>query len=64
MAEGTDAGPPHQPVTLGVSLKLYLDATFGPLCLEGLDPLVAHFGTWPKDRPILAHAEGRTVGLF
>lgn len=25
MAEGTDAGPPHQPVTLGVSLKLYLD---------------------------------------
>lgn len=42
-------------------LKLYLDATFGPLCLEGLDPLMAHFAAWPQDRPILAHAEGRTV---
>ena len=42
-------------------LKLYLDATFGPLWLEGLDPLMAHFAAWPKDRPILVHAEGRTV---
>jgi dihydroorotase-like cyclic amidohydrolase len=42
-------------------LKLYLDATFGPLWLEGLDPLMTHFATWPKDRPILVHAEGRTV---
>jgi carbamoyl-phosphate synthase/aspartate carbamoyltransferase/dihydroorotase len=42
-------------------LKLYLDATFGPLCLEGLAPLMDHFAAWPADRPILAHAEGRTV---
>lgn len=42
-------------------LKLYLDATFGPLWLEGLDPLLDHFAAWPKNRPILAHAEGRTV---
>ncbi len=42
-------------------LKLYLDATFGPLWLEGLEPLMAHCAAWPNDRPILAHAEGRTV---
>ena len=42
-------------------LKLYLDATFGPLHLGELGPLQQHFATWPKDRPILAHAEGRTV---
>ena len=42
-------------------LKLYLDATFGPLRLDDLRSLEQHFAHWPKDRPILAHAEGRTV---
>ncbi len=41
----------------GIGLKLYLDATFGDLKLPGLDALVAHFDAWPKDRPIVAHAE-------
>jgi len=42
-------------------LKLYLDATFGPLQLDGIDPLMAHCAHWPVDRPLLAHAEGRTI---
>jgi dihydroorotase-like cyclic amidohydrolase len=42
-------------------LKLYLDQTFGPLYLDGLEPLIAHFATWPTDRPIMVHAEGRTI---
>jgi carbamoyl-phosphate synthase/aspartate carbamoyltransferase/dihydroorotase len=42
-------------------LKLYLDATFGPLHLGDLAPLQQHFANWPRERPILAHAEGRTV---
>jgi dihydroorotase-like cyclic amidohydrolase len=42
-------------------LKLYLDATFGPLRLDDLRSLDQHFAQWPHDRPILAHAEGRTV---
>ncbi len=42
-------------------LKLYLDATFGPLRLDDLHSLEQHFAFWPPDRPILAHAEGRTV---
>lgn len=42
-------------------LKLYLDATFGPLRLDDLGSLERHFAQWPRERPILAHAEGRTV---
>jgi carbamoyl-phosphate synthase/aspartate carbamoyltransferase/dihydroorotase len=42
-------------------LKLYLDATFGPLCLNDLDSLRAHCAAWPADKPLLAHAEGRTI---
>lgn len=38
-------------------LKLYLDATFGDLKLEGLDALVAHAANWPAHKPLLAHAE-------
>jgi carbamoyl-phosphate synthase/aspartate carbamoyltransferase/dihydroorotase len=42
-------------------LKMYLDQTFGPLRLDDLDSLVQHLDRWPADRPILCHAEGRTV---
>jgi carbamoyl-phosphate synthase/aspartate carbamoyltransferase/dihydroorotase len=42
-------------------LKLYLDVTYGPLHLGDLRTLREHFARWPKDRPILCHAEGRTV---
>ena len=42
-------------------LKMYLDQTFGPLRLDDLDSLVAHAAGWPADRPLLCHAEGRTV---
>ncbi len=42
-------------------LKLYLDQTYGPLRLESLDLWKAHFLAWPKDRPLVAHAEGRSM---
>ncbi|HKY83984.1 MAG TPA: amidohydrolase family protein [Anaerolineales bacterium] len=42
-------------------LKLYLDQTFGPLRLDDLGSLRAHLSTWPKDRPVAAHAEGRSL---
>jgi carbamoyl-phosphate synthase/aspartate carbamoyltransferase/dihydroorotase len=42
-------------------LKMYLDQTFGPLRLDDLGALVAHAARWPHDRPLLCHAEGRTV---
>jgi carbamoyl-phosphate synthase / aspartate carbamoyltransferase / dihydroorotase len=47
------------PQTAG--MKLYLDQTFGPLRLDDLATLVAHAEGWPADRPLLCHAEGRTV---
>ena len=42
-------------------LKMYLDQTFGPLRLDDLDSLLKHMEQWPTDRPVLCHAEGRTV---
>jgi carbamoyl-phosphate synthase/aspartate carbamoyltransferase/dihydroorotase len=42
-------------------MKMYLDQTYGPLRLEGLDVLRRHFERWPKARPIAAHAEGRSL---
>ncbi len=42
-------------------LKFYLDATYGPLHLQDLGVIRAHFARWPKDRPILCHAEDRTL---
>lgn len=42
-------------------LKMYLDQTFGPLRLDSLQSLVSHMRGFPRDIPILCHAEGRTV---
>lgn len=56
-----NAGEAARLARRAAGLKLYLDATFGPLCLSDLDSLRAHCATWPADRPLLAHAEGRTI---
>ncbi len=42
-------------------LKLYLDPTFGDLKLERLSALVEHAATFPKNVPILAHAEEHSL---
>lgn len=47
-----------------VGLKLYLDATYGPLLLENLSSWIEHFEHWPRSRPIVAHAEGKTLAAF
>lgn len=47
-----------------VGLKLYLDATYGPLLLEHLSSWIEHFEHWPRPRPIVAHAEGKTLAAF
>jgi carbamoyl-phosphate synthase/aspartate carbamoyltransferase/dihydroorotase len=44
-------------------LKLYLDQTFGPLRLDDLASVRAHFAAWPKARPVAAHAEGRSLAF-
>ena len=45
-------------------LKLYLDATYGPLLLDDISAWAAHFEHWPRSRPIVAHAEGKTVAAL
>lgn len=42
-------------------LKLYVNDTFGPLRIESLSSLAAHFAAWPADRPIVLHAEEMTA---
>jgi carbamoyl-phosphate synthase/aspartate carbamoyltransferase/dihydroorotase len=42
-------------------LKMYLDQTYGPLRLDDMTDWAAHFERWPKDLPIVAHAESRTM---
>jgi carbamoyl-phosphate synthase/aspartate carbamoyltransferase/dihydroorotase len=54
--------PPLAPQAAG--LKLYLDATFGPLLLDDTQAWMAHMAYWPEDRPIVAHAEGQTLAAF
>jgi carbamoyl-phosphate synthase/aspartate carbamoyltransferase/dihydroorotase len=42
-------------------LKMYLDQTYGPLRLDEMTLWMDHFANWPKDAPIVAHAEDRTM---
>lgn len=42
-------------------LKVYMNHTTGPLLVEEPDDLETIFSTWPRNRPILVHAEGKTL---
>jgi dihydroorotase len=44
-------------------LKIYLDQTYGPLRMDNLAALLAHFRAWPADRPIAVHGEGLSVAV-
>ena len=45
-------------------LKMYLDQTYGPLHLENIGQWAKHFASWPANRPIVAHAEGRSMAAI
>jgi carbamoyl-phosphate synthase/aspartate carbamoyltransferase/dihydroorotase len=42
-------------------LKMYLDSTFGELRLDDMSLWQEHFKTWPRQQPIVAHAESRSM---
>ncbi len=42
-------------------LKMYLDSTFGELRLDDMTLWQPHFENWPKDMPIVAHSESRSM---
>lgn len=46
-----------------VGLKIYMDQTYGPLQMQSLAALLAHFRTWPAGRPIAVHAEGLSAAI-
>jgi carbamoyl-phosphate synthase/aspartate carbamoyltransferase/dihydroorotase len=47
----------------GVSaLKMYLNDTFSTLKLPDMESWMSHFRTWPRELPIVCHAEGQTMG--
>jgi len=42
-------------------LKMYLDQTYGPLCLDDMTFWREHFNRWPHHAPLAVHAEGRSL---
>lgn len=46
---------------LACGLKLYMNETYGSLRIDSLASLAAHFRTWPRERPIVVHAEDVAV---
>lgn len=47
--------------TQAAALKMYLDSTFGQLRLDELSLWMPHFASYPREYPIVVHAEGRTM---
>ncbi len=45
-------------------LKMYLDQTYGHLRLDDLAAMQAHVRAWPRNRPLAAHAEGRSLAAI
>jgi carbamoyl-phosphate synthase/aspartate carbamoyltransferase/dihydroorotase len=43
------------------ALKMYLDMTFGQLRLDDMTLWRPHFESWPRDWPIVVHAESRSM---
>ena len=43
------------------ALKVYLNDTYGPLRVEGIEPLRRIFQSWTSSKPIALHAEGESL---
>lgn len=44
-----------------MSLKMYLNNTYGTLCMSDMADWEPHFVHWPEHLPICVHAEGKTA---
>lgn len=53
---------PYRNGVLG--LKMYLNSTFGTLTMNRMQDWRAHFENWPKDMPLVCHAEGQTTAAI
>jgi len=62
LGAGPDNGESLVPLApQAAGLKMYLDQTYGPLRLDRMTAWMEHFKHWPREFPIVAHAEGRTL---
>jgi len=59
--DNADWGSHTAAVSQAAGLKMYLDSTFGELRLNDMTLWQPHFENWPKDMPIVAHSESRTM---
>ncbi len=46
-----------------IALKLYLDQTYGPLRVQGLETLQKIMELWPASKPICLHAEQESIAV-
>ncbi len=61
-AVGDGSRPPlHEIASKAAGLKMYLDSTFGELRLDDMTLWMPHFEKFPKNFPIVLHAESRTM---
>ncbi|MFZ6030258.1 MAG: amidohydrolase family protein [Chloroflexota bacterium] len=65
-AQYIGAGPDNAAVAASLAphaaaLKMYLDMTFGQLRLDAMTLWQPHFSRYPKEYPIVVHAESRTM---
>ena len=60
-ADWDGRGGPACPPARAAGLKMYLDQTFGELRLDSMTIWQEHFKTWPRDLPIVAHSESRSM---
>ena len=51
----------HRLPRRAAGLKMYLDSTFGELRLDDMTLWMPHFENYPKDMPIVAHSESRSM---
>jgi carbamoyl-phosphate synthase/aspartate carbamoyltransferase/dihydroorotase len=65
-AQYLGAGPDNAQAAAGLAdkaaaLKMYLDVTFGQLRLDDMSLWIPHFEKYPKEYPIVVHAESRSM---
>ena len=65
-AQFLGAGPDNAEIVSSLAskaagLKMYLDSTFGELRLDDMTLWMPHFKKYPKQYPIVVHAESRTM---
>jgi len=65
-AQFLGAGPDNYSDIAGIAhraagLKMYLDMTFGQLRLDDMTLWQKHFQNWPRNMPIVAHSESRSM---